>query len=130
MFHYTVETNKSLEEAIEALKLNLETERFGILWRFNIQEKLQEKGIQFDEPYVILEVCNPFEAKRVLSEHILAGYFLPCKIAVYQEKGKTKIGMPRPTSLIGMVEKDSFEQLFEIAQDVENRLTACLDKSV
>ncbi|MNR30278.1 hypothetical protein D3C85_1477250 [compost metagenome] len=77
-----------------------------------------------------MEVCNPFEAKRVLSEHALAGYFLPCKIAVYVEKGKTKMGMLRPTSLIGMGEMDSNGQLLEIAQDVEKRLIVCLDKSI
>ncbi|KRE71971.1 DUF302 domain-containing protein [Paenibacillus sp. Soil750] len=130
MFHYTIETDKSVDEVIEALTTNLYKEHFGILWKFNIQEKLQEKGLEFEEPYIILEVCNPFEAKRVLSEHAVAGYFLPCKIAVYVEKGTTKIGMPRPTNLIGMVEMDAYDQLLEIAQDVEKRLINCLDRSI
>lgn len=82
MFHYTVETAKTIEQAIEALTENLKAEKFGVLWRFDMKEKLHEKGVEFDMPYEILEVCNPVEAKRVLSEDALVGYFLPCKLAV------------------------------------------------
>lgn len=129
MFHYTVNTGKSVEEAISALEQNLKEEKFGILWQFSIQDKLNEKGIEFGHKYQILEVCNPVEAKRVLSENYLAGYFLPCKIAVYEHEGKTKIGLPKPSALIGMVENESFESLRGIAQDVEKRLISCIDKS-
>ncbi|CAM3790885.1 DUF302 domain-containing protein [Marinicrinis lubricantis] len=129
MFHYTVDTEKSVEEAIAALEQTLKEEKFGVLWQFSIQDKLNEKGIEFNQKYKILEVCNPVEAKRVLSENYLAGYFLPCKIAVYEHEGQTKIGLPKPSALIGMVENESFEGLKGIAQDVEKRLIACIDKS-
>ncbi|WP_308633858.1 DUF302 domain-containing protein [Paenibacillus silvisoli] len=127
MFHYTVETTKTIEQAIEALTENLKSEKFGVLWQLDMKEKLQEKGVEFDMPYRILEVCNPVEAKRVLSENTLVGYFLPCKLAVYVEDGTTKIGMPRPTGLIGLVENDA---LMSIASDIEKRLIACVDKSI
>ncbi|SEL80395.1 Uncharacterized conserved protein, DUF302 family [Paenibacillus sp. cl141a] len=119
MFHYTVETDKSVDDAIAALEQALAEEKFGLLWRFSIQDKLNEKGIEFDQKYEILEVCNPVEAKKVLSENNLAGYFLPCKLAVYEFEGGTKIGLPRPSALIGMVENGSFESLRGIVQDVE-----------
>lgn len=127
MFHFTVETLKTVEEAISALEAHLKEEKFGVLWRFNVQDKLREKGLEFDRAYQILEVCNPLEAKRVLSENELVGYFLPCKIVVYESGGKTKIGMPRPTVLIGIAET---EPLKEIAADVEDRLISCIEKSV
>jgi len=127
MFHYTVETTKTPAQAIEVLTEKLRAEKFGVLWQLDRKEKLQEKGVEFDMPYQILEVCNPVEAKRVLSENALVGYFLPCKIAVYVEDGTTKIGMPKPTALIGLVEND---ELMSIAADIEKRLIACVDKSV
>ncbi|ARP43103.1 hypothetical protein GTHT12_01568 [Geobacillus thermodenitrificans] len=74
---------------------------------------------------VILEVCNPQEAARVLSENLLVGYFLPCKIVVYVENGVTKIGMPKPTMLVGMVSEPTLEKL---AADIEKRLIACIDR--
>lgn len=72
-----------------------------------------------------MEVCNPFEAKKILEETLLASYFLPCKIIVYSEEGSTKIGMPKPTSLIQMLEDHNLEK---IASDIEARLIKCIDK--
>ncbi len=127
LFHYTVETNQSIEEAIASLENNLKEEKFGVLWHLNMQEKLKEKGIDFDQKYHILEVCNPVEAKRVLSENAIVGYFLPCKITVYEDQGTTKIGLPKPTALIGMVDSGALQG---IAEDVEKRLVSCVDKTV
>lgn len=127
MFHYTVETDKGVQEAIEGLEAILKEEQFGVLWTFDIKDKLNEKGLEFDKEFKVLEVCNPKEAQKVLNENTLAGYFLPCKIVVYNENGKTKIGMPKPTALIQMVEDDTIHQL---AEDIEKRLITCMDRSV
>ncbi len=126
MFHYTVETSKTIDEAINELEQHLKEEQFGVLWKFDLQEKLKEKGLDFNEKYKILEVCNPVEAHRVLLANRLNGYFLPCKIAVYEHEGRTAIGMPRPTSLIGMAGDTS--EMAALAADVEKRLIACIDK--
>ncbi|QHJ70171.1 DUF302 domain-containing protein [Planococcus halotolerans] len=127
MFDYTVETSKSRDEAVRDLEANLKDEKFGVLWNFDLTAKLQEKGTDFSTPYTILEVCNPQEANRVLSEDLMVGYFLPCKIVVYEEEGITKIGMPKPSALIQMVNNESIK---EIAVDIEERLIGCIDKTV
>lgn len=127
MFHYTVETDQTIEQTLESLEKTLKEDKFGVLWQFNIKDTLQEKGFDFDQPYHVLEVCNPQEANRILSENPLVGYFLPCKIVVYRDADKTKIGMPKPTALLQMVEDDT---ITEFAKDIENRLIACIDKSI
>jgi uncharacterized protein (DUF302 family) len=125
MFHYTAETTASIQDAIAALETSLKEEQFGVLWRFNLREKLKEKGFDFERDYVVLEVCNPAEASRVVSGNVLAGYFLPCKIVVYEADGKTKIGMPKPTAFMNMLEDDALKS---IAADVEVRLIGCIDR--
>lgn len=127
MFDYTVATNKNIKEAISSLEINLKEEKFGVLWMFDIKEKLQEKGLEFDSDYLVLEVCNPHEAQRVLKENLLVGYFLPCKIVVYSDNGKTIIGMPRPTALINLVNN---EEVKKLARDIEERLMICINKSI
>ncbi|OAS89059.1 MULTISPECIES: DUF302 domain-containing protein [Metabacillus] len=127
MFDYTVATNNSIKEAISSLELSLKEEKFGVLWMFDIKEKLQEKGLEFESDYLVLEVCNPYEAERVLKENLLVGYFLPCKIVVYSDNGKTKIGMPRPTALINLVNN---EEVKKLANDIELRLINCINKSI
>ena len=126
MFHYTVETIKSIEEAIKDLEENLNAEKFGVLWEFDIKETLHNKGFEFDRGFMVLEVCNPKEAQEVLTRNKMVGYFLPCKIVVYEDDGKTKIGLPKPSALIQMVEDD---ELKEFATSIEDRLIACIDKS-
>lgn len=127
MFDYTIETEKNMDEAIKDLEASLKEEKFGVLWTFDIKEKLQEKGLEFEKEFKVLEVCNPLEAQKVLNENEMAGYFLPCKIVVYEKNGKTKIGMPKPTSLISMLNDDKMEQF---AKDIEDRLIVCINKSV
>jgi|SRR5690625_2657533 uncharacterized protein (DUF302 family) len=127
MFHYTVETDKTMEEAIQSLEESLKEDKFGVLWQFDIQETLQNKGFEFEQPYKVLEVCNPAEAKRILTKNQMVGYFLPCKIVVYEDGGKTKIGIPKPTALIQMAKDDG---LMETARDVENRLIKAIDESI
>ncbi|MDE5413489.1 DUF302 domain-containing protein [Alkalihalobacterium chitinilyticum] len=127
MFHYTVETNQSVKETIKRLEANLLEDKFGVLWEFDVQQKLNQTGLEFDQSFTVLEVCNPQEAKRVLDNNKLVGYFLPCKIVVYTEDQKTKIGMPKPTALIQTVNDIELNQ---IAQDIEERLIASIDKSI
>lgn len=127
MFHYTVESDKTIEEAVRALEANLKEEKFGILWQFDIKETLNNKGIDFDQPYLVLEVCNPKEAANLLTQNQLVGYFLPCKIVLYEDAGKTKIGMPKPTALIDLVEE---EALVSLAKEIEDKLISAIDKSI
>ncbi|WP_134704395.1 DUF302 domain-containing protein [Ammoniphilus sp. YIM 78166] len=126
-FHYTVTTDKSIDETVTAVEANLKEHKFGVLWQLDLPAKLQEKGVDsYTTPYRILEVCNPVEAARVLNQNELVGYFLPCKITVYESEGTTKIGLPKPTAMIGLLDD---EQLKAIAKDIEGVLIDVLEKS-
>lgn len=125
MFDYTVTVEKTVDEAVAALEESLKKRKFGVLWQLNIPEKLKEKGVSFEVPYRVLEVCNPHEAKEVLSTNLMVGYFLPCKIVVYEDQGTTKIGMPKPTFLMEAV---GDERLKETAQRVEKALQEAIDE--
>ncbi|WP_252503997.1 DUF302 domain-containing protein [Sporosarcina sp. Marseille-Q4943] len=126
-FHYTVETSKSIDEAISSIEQNLKENKFGVLWQLDLTGTLQKKGVHsYTTPYRILEVCNPVEAARVLSYNPLVGYFLPCKITVYESEGMTKIGLPKPTAMIGLLNDP---ELKSIAKDIEDVLINVLEKS-
>ncbi|HLS10080.1 DUF302 domain-containing protein [Lentibacillus sp.] len=127
MFHYTVESNKSVDEAVTLLASALKEEKFGVLWDFDVKDTLENKGLEFEQEYRILEVCNPQAAKEVLTQNHMVGYFLPCKIVVYSDEGKTKVGMPKPTALINLTGDDSLKAF---AEDIESRLISCLDQIV
>ena len=127
MFHYTVTTSKPVRTAVEDLEANLKDIGFGVLWNFDLQSKLQEKGIDFQDQHRVLEVCNPKEAEQVLNKNKLVGNFLPCKVTVYEEAGSTYISMPRPSVLMELAEEP---ELTATAEDIEQRMKQGIDQTV
>lgn len=127
MFDCTVKTDQTVEAVVDKLKMTLKEEEFGVLWDFNLSETLEEKGQAIDGDYRILEVCNPKEAKKVITAHREGGYFLPCKLAVFTKDGATHVGMPKPTKLIDLIEDESLQA---VTRDVETRLTRAIDNSI
>ncbi|SEK56624.1 Uncharacterized conserved protein, DUF302 family [Carnobacterium iners] len=113
---YEKRTDKSLNEAIHSLEENLKENNFGILWQLNFKNKLAEKGLDLKDDFVVLEVCNPKQAKEVLEKNIHVGYVLPCKMVVRTEGDKTYIGMTSPEKLIGLFDE---LELSVIAKSVE-----------
>ncbi|WP_368073012.1 DUF302 domain-containing protein [Virgibacillus salinus] len=77
MFDYTVETSKSIDDAVESLELKLKEDSFGVLWDFDVKKTLESKGLDYEPNYRILEVCNPKAAKELLEKNHMVGYFLP-----------------------------------------------------
>ncbi len=98
-----------------------------MLFELNFKDKLKEKGLEFDSNFKILEVCNPVQAQEVLSRNIEVGYFLPCKMVVYEKEGSVHIGMIKPTELIQMI---GSEEIVGISRDIENVLKKSIDDAV
>jgi uncharacterized protein (DUF302 family) len=121
---YAVPTPKSVDEAARAVEEALAARKFSVLWALDVNEKLREKGFELGPRFRILEVCNASRAKEALEANAHVGYFLPCKVVVYEEGGQTWIGLPRPTSLIGLV---GDQRLRGLAEDVERTLVEAVE---
>lgn len=124
---YEVKTDKTVEQAIEALAVSLKEHSFGVLWKLNFKETLEGKGLDFKENYVALEVCNPKQAKKILELNSQAGFVLPCKMIVREEEGQTFIGMTSPKALIGMFED---AELDKVANEVEETLKEAIEAAI
>ena len=48
----------------------------------------------------MFEVCNPGQAAKVLATDMRLNMALPCRISVYTEQGKTKIGLIKPVQML------------------------------
>ncbi len=121
---YERKVNKQFEEAVESIKNSLAKNKFGVLWELNFKDKLKEKGLEFNKNFKVLEVCNPAQAKEVLDTNIEVGYFLPCKVVVYEKNNSVFVGMLRPTEIINMLDNN---ELTKIADDVEMVLKNAID---
>jgi len=124
---YEIQLNKSFGDVVDKLKASLSEEGFGVLWELNFKDKLKEKGLDFDHNFKILEVCNPVQAKEVLSTNIEIGYFLPCKLVVYEKGTSVNVGMMKPTEMMQMLGNN---ELIGIAKDVEDALKKAIDSIV
>ena len=98
--------------------------QFGVLGTINLRQKLNDKGVPFERECLVFEVCNPLQAKKVLEDNIAISAALPCRIAVYQEDGVTKIATIRPTALLGLF---SNPELQPVAQEVEEAMSRIMD---
>ncbi len=124
---YEKSTNKSFGDALESIKKELKDRKFGVLWELNFKDKMAEHNIDFKNNFKILEVCNPHKANEVLSKHLDVGYFLPCKMVVYENEGKVFMGTAKPEMLIGLM---GYDDLGNVAKEVESILIEAIDAAV
>lgn len=59
-----------------------------------------------------------------MEKRIEVGYFLPCKVAVYEKEDDVYIGLLNPTVLIELLKDD---HLIMIAREVESTLKEVVD---
>lgn len=97
-FDYTVTTNKSFDEAVNAVERETKNAGFKVLYIHDVYATLKEKSLAM-EPFKIIEICNAKSAYAVLRADIKIGLCLPCKINVYQKDGQIYISGMRPIVL-------------------------------
>lgn len=124
---YTAKTDKKVPTAVKAVQKSLKANGFGTLWEMNIPATLQGKGVEYNREAVILEVCNPKQAKRALEGNLQAIFLLPCKVVVFDSDGQTTIGMMLPSAMVEMLHDAS---LHAFAHEVEDALRQSIDLAV
>ena len=124
---YVTDTPKDVETAARDLEQAVKRNRFGVLHVHDLQKTLKEKGVDFPNACKILEVCNPQRAVQVLTGNMGMNLALPCRISVYQDEGKTKIGMIRPTALLALLPGGT--DLRTVAEDVERETMRMIDEA-
>jgi uncharacterized protein (DUF302 family) len=117
--YYVVDTDKSFEQASKDLDHAVREHNFGVLHVHDVGNTLRDKGVPFDEQCQIFEVCNPIQAGRVLSSDMRLNMALPCRISVYTEKGKTRIGLIKPMEMLSSLSSEP--DLLEVAREVEKQ---------
>jgi uncharacterized protein (DUF302 family) len=125
--YYTVDTSKSFEQACSDLDAAVKRHGFGVLHVHDLGNTLRSKGQNFSEQCRVFEVCNPAQAARVLASDMQMNMALPCRISVYTQAGKTKIGMIKPTDMLAMLSKDP--ALSQVAQEVDDKTTQMIDEA-
>ena len=124
---YIVTSNKSVDDAVRDLEAAIAARQFGVLHTHNLHATLNSKGIPFEPECRVLEVCNPQQAAKVLSQDMDINMALPCRVSVYQKDGVTHIGTLLPSAMLSALNESG--SLANVARDVEDVLTAAIDEA-
>ena len=125
--YYIAESSKSFEQACTDLDAAVKRNGFGVLHVHDLGTTLRSKGIAFTPECKVFEVCNPAQAAKVLATDMRLNMALPCRISVYTEQGRTKIGMIEPETMLGMLSPDP--ALTQIAKEVEAATTLMINEA-
>lgn len=125
--YYIVETSKSFSQAVIDLDAAVKKHSFGVLHVHDLGSTLRSKGIAFNEECKILEVCNPAQAAKVLATDMRLNMALPCRISVFTEQGKTKIGLIKPVQVLSALSQDA--ALMQVAKEVEQKTIQMVDEA-
>jgi uncharacterized protein (DUF302 family) len=125
--YYTVETDKSFEQAATDLDAAVKRHQFGVLHVHDLGTTLRNKGINFADQCKVFEVCSPQQAAKVLDIDMQLNMALPCRISVYSKDGKTHIGMIRPEQMLAQLSDDP--RLATIAAEVERATREMIDEA-
>ncbi len=125
--YYIVETDKLFEQASADLESAVKHHGFGVLHVHDLGTTLRSKGIAFDEECKVFEVCNPEQAAKVLAADMRLNMALPCRISVFTEKGKTKIGLIKPVEALSALSQDL--EIVQVAKEVEEKTIQMVDEA-
>lgn len=125
--YYIVDTPKTFEQAAADLDAAVKAQGFGVLHVHDLGNTLRSKGQSFAEQCKVFEVCNPAQAARVLATDMRLNMALPCRISVFTERGRTRIGMIRPAQMLAPLSQEP--ALAKIATEVEQATIRIIDSA-
>jgi len=125
--YYIVESEKSFDQASADLEEAVKRQGFGVLHVHDVGSTLRGKGVAFAEQCRVFEVCNPLQAAKVMSADMRLNMALPCRISVFTEKGRTKIGMIKPGQMLAALSGDA--GLGPVAREVEEKTMIMINEA-
>jgi uncharacterized protein (DUF302 family) len=126
--YYIIETEKSFEQASTDLDAAVKRNGFGVLHIHDLGNTLRSKGVPFTNECRVFEVCNPVQAGKVLAADMRLNMALPCRISVFTESGRTRIGLISPVQMLAALSQD--QTLLKVAKEVEEKTVRMVDEAV
>ena len=103
---YRKETRKSVDQVFADIEAASKAHGFGVLHHYDFKQTLESKGFPLANECRVMEICNPGQASEVLSVDMALNMALPCRISIYEDDGKTIVGMIPPTAVLKLVSDD------------------------
>jgi uncharacterized protein (DUF302 family) len=122
---YEKDSSRPFDEVVADVEKLTAEKKFRVLHIHNVKATLEEKGLK-REPLKIIEICNAKFAHEALGRSMEVSLFMPCKISVYTEGGKTRLMAMRPSAIADFMPEAG---LNELANDVDKIVTEIVDRA-
>lgn len=120
---YKITTSTPLEQVKKELVEHSKESGFGVLGSYEFKKILQSKGFVIDKDITVYELCNPHAAQEALQAMPEISVYLPCRISVYEENGKTVIATINIIEILNSVDvnedfKAHMQSVFEYLENI------------
>ena len=117
-FAIVVETEKKFNEAVVSVRRAVENKGWAIFQVYDYKEILAVKGFE-QKPLKIIEICSGKYANQFLNKNRLISLCMPCKINVFEDNGKVKVVVMKPTMISQFFPDVRQEELEEAEKDIK-----------
>ncbi len=125
-FLHSASSRRSVPEVASLLSDAVSRHGFRTLGSFDLRQRMNEEKVSFEHECRVFHVCDPRQAKEVLERDITISAVMPCRIAVYEEEGKTVLTAVKPLALLSIFGHPDLEA---VAQEVERKMIAIIDEA-
>ncbi len=120
----TIETTRAIDEVGQALTDGAADCGLSVLNTHDLAQRMTDKGHPFETAVRVYDVCSAPHAHRVLSTRLEMATAMPCRIAVYEEDGTTRLSTLRPSILLALFREKDLEP---VADEIESRITKLME---
>ncbi|MPM22836.1 hypothetical protein SDC9_69295 [bioreactor metagenome] len=123
-YYNEVQTDKSFEEALTAVRNSLQNAGFRVVSEINMQQKLRDSLGHSMNGYMILGACSPKHALTAITHEPNIGVLLPCNIIVAENNdGTCRVAAVNPLVAMQSVGNNQLEAMAtEVNSMLENAL--------
>lgn len=104
---YKIVSNKPLALIKEELSEHAKESGFGVLGSYEFKKILASKGHPIDKDITVYELCNPVVAQEALMVLPEISVYLPCRLSLYEENGKSILATINIEDMLHSVEVDN-----------------------
>lgn len=127
-FTYQISGIKPVNEAAARVGTACELYKFSVLHSYDFFEILQTKGFPIERKVYVYEICRAPMASRMLAAYPGFSPFMPCRIALYEQDGKTIVSTMNMDILLKAVENNTvlFEESSGMYQSIKEIMRSVL----
>jgi len=125
MFTYKILSKQPIEKVIEKVPSACEENKFALLKTYVYHDIVESKGFPIDRKVWIYEICQAKTAAAMLTDFPHFSIFMPCKLAIYEDKGETIISTMNMEIMLKAV--SSNPELFKETTTLFNTLKSLMD---